>query len=891
MRAMQGVQLFEQIMIYCVLATAVAALVYAQWLARETFRADKGSDAMQRVWGFIRDGANAYLRTQIRTIGILILVLTVAMFFSVMLVRPTGEANELFCPEAVHHAYAEVIAANTTLTVDNALVALTAPGATAQAVATSNGFTDFHPERVAANPTYVSCQPALLGVAIGRSVAFMMGAAFSATVGFVGMNMAVQGNVRVAAASKTSFKKALTIAYRSGTITGMLTDGLGLLGGTLIFIFFGKAAPDVLLGFGFGGTLLALFMRVGGGIYTKAADVGADLVGKVEAGMEEDDQRNAAVIADLVGDNVGDCAGMAADIFESYEVTIVSSLILGLALTALTGHLFWIVLPMLVRGVGVISSIFGTYAVSLWDTDDAEDAMYKSYELSSTITIVSAFLLAVFYAGAIDPDGSLLAHLSLGSLVAIGVGLAVSFNPITAIATSANSKRVQNIAKATAFGPALVILEGLSLGYISSVWSVLAIVASILASILVYTVNFPVGLMLPVFVLGVLLSIAVVIRGYLKKNVIGGVFTALWIMVGVLYLISMRVPVMADGTPATSDQLFVYILFGVSLIGVGMLSHTGNNVSMDTFGPIADNANGVAELTGEAEFSPEARQILADLDAAGNTTKAITKGIAIGSAVIAAVSLFGAFFIDIERVIPADQFETFDRSINLADPVVFVGLLLGGAIPLIFSSQLIQAVNRAAGQIMSEVRRQLRIPEIRDGKQIPDYKKAVMISTKAAQSELIPLGLIAIITPIIVGLLFGVKALGGFLAGVILVGQLLAVFMANAGGAWDNAKKYIEDGNFGGKGSENHKASVVGDTVGDPLKDTAGPALNPMIKVINLVALIVAPIIVQLELSPLMLFLVVSVAFGILYWALQRGTPEPSEDVDILDTPETANVQ
>ena len=335
MHIMQGVQPFEQIMIYVVLVIALVALAYAYWLARETFRAEKGTEAMLRIWGFIRDGANAYLRAQLRTISILIVILAVAMFFSVFLVRPTGEANELFCPDVVHTAFAQNIADNTSLSFEAALTALAAPDMTAKQVATANGFADFHPERVAANPAFVTCQSAVWGVALGRAVAFVLGASFSAAVGFIGMNMAVQGNVRVAAAARTSFKQALKIAYRSGTITGMLTDGLGLLGGTLIFIGFGKAAPDVLLGFGFGGTLLALFMRVGGGIYTKAADVGADLVGKVEAGMEEDDPRNAGVIADLVGDNVGDCAGMAADIFESYEVTIVASLILGLALTAI----------------------------------------------------------------------------------------------------------------------------------------------------------------------------------------------------------------------------------------------------------------------------------------------------------------------------------------------------------------------------------------------------------------------------------------------------------------------------------------------------------------------------------------------------------------------------
>ncbi|MBK8026291.1 MAG: sodium-translocating pyrophosphatase [Chloroflexi bacterium] len=865
-------------MILIVLATAFVALGYAYWLARQTFAADKGSAAMQRIWGFIKDGANAYLRTQLRTIVILIGILTVAMFLSVALVKPTGEANELFCPTEVEAAFAADISANAPLgpTQEEVMVALENGALTAKQVATNFEYAEFNPERVAAR---VECSSAVTGIAIGRALAFAMGASFSATVGFIGMNMAVQGNVRVAAAARSSFKRALTIAYRSGTITGMLTDGLGLLGGTLIFIIFGKAAPDVLLGFGFGGTLLALFMRVGGGIYTKAADVGADLVGKVEADLPEDDPRNAAVIADLVGDNVGDCAGMAADIFESYEVTIVSSLILGLALTALTGQLFWIVLPLLVRGIGVVSSIVGTYAVSMWKVDDAEEAMYKSYEISSAITIISTFLLAVFYAGAQDPGGDLLSHLSLGSLVAIGVALAVVFNPLTAYATSAKGKRVQSIAKATAFGPALVILEGISLGYLSSVWSVLVIASSLIASILVYSVTFPPELVTPVFIIGVILAVLAIGRGYTRKNFVSGIFQALWVMVFVLFLISMR-------DVGTADR-FLYTLFGVTLIGVGMLSHTGNNVSMDTFGPISDNANGVAELAAE-DFDDKARQILADLDAAGNTTKAITKGIAIGSAVIAAVSLFGSFFIDIERVMPEERLATFSRSINLADPTVFVGVLLGGAMPLLFGGLLIKAVNRAAGFIMAEVRRQLRIPEIMSGEKTPDYAQAVAISTRSAQAELIPLGLIAILSPIVVGFLFKEQALGGFLVGVIVSGQLQAVFMANAGGAWDNAKKYIEDGHFGGKGSANHKASVVGDTVGDPFKDTAGPALNPMIKVMNLVALILAPLVVQTQgpeaTIPVLIISVVGIV--LIVWSVRRSDRE-EQAVDLPMPAET----
>ncbi|HEX3049606.1 MAG TPA: sodium-translocating pyrophosphatase [Aggregatilineaceae bacterium] len=789
---MEDVALYEKVMIFIVLSIAGVALWYAMWLRNYIMSSDKGNAEMQRIWGYIRDGANAYLRTQLKTVVIMIGILTVAMFLSVFAVQPTPEAEEFF---------------------DN------------------------------------NKDTARIVIALARALAFVMGSSFSAMVGFFGMNMAVQGNVRVAAAAERGgYQEALKIAYRSGTITGMLTDGLGLLGGTLIFIVFGKASPDVLLGFGFGGTLLALFMRVGGGIYTKAADVGADLVGKVEAGMEEDDPRNAAVIADLVGDNVGDCAGMAADIFESYEVTIVSSLILGLALTAINGELYWIVLPLLVRGIGVVSSIVGTYAVSLWRVDDAEEAMFKSYEVSSGITISSTFLLAWLYAG----------QLSLATLVAIGVALAVVFNPLTSYATSAQSKRVHTIAASTRFGPASVILEGLSLGYLSSVWALFVIVASLTAAILVYSFDFPDEYELIAVLGGVALSAFMLIRGQMRGHLVEGFFAAMWIMVAALFIVSMQ--------EVPEVHRYSYILFGVTLIGVGMLSHTGNNVSMDTFGPISDNANGIGELSG---MGPEARQIMADLDAAGNTTKAITKGVAIGSAVIAAVSLFGSFFADIQRVNP-----DFEKVINLANPVVFVGMLIGGSLPLLFSGLLIKAVNRASGEIMNEVRRQLRIPEIASGKQTPDYAKAVTISTQSAQIELIPLALIAVLSPVAVGLLLKEQALGGFLAGVILVGQLLAVFMSNAGGAWDNAKKYVEDGNFGGKRSENHKASVVGDTVGDPLKDTAGPALNPMIKVMNLVSLILAPIVVEYDGYGIGIIVGVVLSIALILWAVRRSDRE-----------------
>ncbi len=749
--ARHGLNNFEQIAVICVVAIAIISLLYAWFLKNLVMKKDKGDPKMIEVWDAIRVGANSYLSQQLKTILPAIGLLGVALYFSVSVVPPSAEALVEF----------------------------------------------------PVNTTTI--------IAIGRTIAFIMGASFSLIVGQLGMRMAIQASVRAASAAKRGFNEALSIAYYSGTVTGMLTDGLGLMGGTIIFIIFGTASPDALLGFGFGGTLLALFMRVGGGIYTKAADVGADLVGKVEKDIPEDDPRNAAVIADLVGDNVGDCAGMAADIFESYEVTIVSALILGLSLASLTGELKWIVYPLIIRGLGVISSIMGTFTVPIWEkfpikwlrAHDAEESMFRSYEVSSINTVVFSFILAIFYAH----------DWKLAMLTSIGVGLAVAFNPLTSYFTATKKSPVQEIVKATKTGPATTILSGLSLGMESSVWALLVIALSFVFALVLY----------------------------------GG-----------------------------SDP--VYVLYGVAMIGIGMLSHTGNNVAMDSYGPISDNANGIAEMawhdtTDEKELA--ARQIMADLDAVGNTTKAITKGVAIASAVIAAVSLFASYMVDINRVL-AQLGKPALLSINIADTKVFVGLLLGGALPWLFSSLSIRAVTRAAGQIVEEVRRQFRIPGIMEGTVKPDYAQAVGISTRSAQKELIPLAVISIVTPLIVGMVLQVEALGGFLAGVILSGQLLAVFMSNSGGAWDNAKKAIEDeprnveGNTG-KGSERHKAGVVGDTVGDPLKDTAGPALNPMIKVVNLVSLIAAPIIVRYPLTNVTSYVVVAALLGALIWAVTRS--------------------
>ncbi len=708
---------FEAIGVWSVLGTAILGLLYAVFLTRQILREDTGTEAMRDISNRIRQGAVAYLNRQLRTIIVFIAILTFALFGSAALVK------EL--PKYV----------------------------------TDAGFDG-------------------MAIALGRAGAFLMGSLFSLAVGQIGMRMAVLGNVRVAAGAQRSFGEALRIGYRTGTITGMLTDGLGLLGGTLIFILYGQAAPEVLLGFGFGGTLIALFMRVGGGIYTKAADVGADLVGKVEKDLPEDDPRNAAVIADLVGDNVGDCAGMAADIFESYEVTIVSAMILGISI-ATAGATFqfkWILFPLLVRAIGVLSSIISTYSVrAMSEQENAFKAIDRGFRFAAIISIVGFWTLALTYMN----------DWRVAAATTAGVLLAVITNTLTEYFTGTDKTPVREIKQSTSGGPATTILAGLYVGMESSVWAILAVSAAIFASVVIF-----------------------------------------------------------------AGESVTMVLYGVALCGIGQLTLTGNNISMDAFGPIADNANGIGEM---CHLDPKARQIMADLDAVGNTTKAVTKGIAIASAVIAAVSLFGAFGDTVIETLKSLKVATTAHfSINVALPEVFIGMLIGGAVPFLFSSMTIRAVGRSANLIVDEVRRQFRIPGLMEGKVQPDYGKAVEICTAAAQRELLGVGALAVLVPLIVGFLLHAEALGGFLAGVILSGQLMAVFQANAGGAWDNAKKLIEDeprdlAKNTGKGSERHKASVVGDTVGDPLKDTSGPALNPMIKVINMVSLLIVPLVVQLS--------------------------------------------
>ncbi|HZG69411.1 MAG TPA: sodium-translocating pyrophosphatase [Herpetosiphonaceae bacterium] len=723
-RGLEPLSTFEQVAVWAVLAIAVFGLVYAFWLRRQILAQETGTDEMRKYWNFIRAGAQAYLGQQFRTIAVAIGVLAVLLFLSVLIIPPTPQSREVWGENAV------------------------------------------------------------MAVAIGRSMAFLIGASFSYLVGAIGMNVAVQANIRVAAASRRGYNGAMQTAYRSGTVTGMLCVGLGLLGGTIIFLFYGVSAPDALLGFGFGGSLIALFMRVGGGIYTKAADVGADLVGKVEANLPEDDPRNAAVIADLVGDNVGDCAGMAADVFESFEVTIVSALILGIVLGGIgvaAGGTFdyrYIIFPLIVRGIGVIASLVGNMFVRTSETDrDAMGAMNRGFYTSAAVATVGFLLVTMFYMR--DPQTGGIEWAPFLATFA-GIVLAIVLDKVTEYFTSTHFAPVREIARSSQTGAATNILSGLASGYESSVYAVLVIAVSILASVLFF-------------------------GGY--------------------------------------ERPFEAVLYGVSLTGIGMLTLTGNTISMDAFGPIADNANGIGELAG---LERDARDVMDNLDATGNTTKAITKGVAIGSAVIAAVSLYGSFFTDVGIV---QQELNLPRiaTINIADPQIFIGLLIGGALPFLFSSLTIRSVSRAASLIVNEVRRQLRTPGIMEGTVTPDYARAVAICTTAAQRELITFGIIAVVVPIVVGFLLNIEALGAFLAGTILSGQLLAVFMSNAGGAWDNAKKFIEEGNYGGKGSEPHKASVVGDTVGDPLKDTSGPALNPLLKVINLISLLIAPIVVTVR--------------------------------------------
>ncbi len=616
-----------------------------------------------------------------------------------------------------------------------------------------------------------------LWLSLGISVAFLMGVSASYFSGFVGMWLAVKGNVRSANAALTSFKGSMELAFKAGGVSGMFTVGLGLIGATIIFLVYQQDAMKVLIGFGFGGSLAALFMRVGGGIYTKAADVGGDLVGKVEQDLPEDDPRNAATIADNVGDHVGDCAGMAADIFESYEVTLVAAIILAAfainepdfkaAYGAFTGMFAMklIMFAFILRGVGVFSSILGIMAVKVPAGSAMRDPMkpiVNGYMVSAIASVIGFFVVNYFYMQ--DPRTGA-TDWRFACCATFGIILAVVTLWLTNYFTHPDKGPTTETAISARTGPATLILSGLAEGLESSVWALVVIAITIIGAMLLF------------------------------------------------------------------HESLALQFYGIALTGLGLLTTTGFILAMDTYGPITDNAHGIFEMAGIHQ--EEASRTLSWMDAIGNTTKALTKGLAIATAVIAAVSLFRSFI---------DEAHLGAIGVQLNMPTVFVGLMIGGAVPFLFSSFAIKAVSRAAYQVVFEVRRQLREhPGIMKGTELPDYARCVDIVTETAQKELLGPGILAVFAPLLVGFGLDAGALGGFLGGTILTGQLMAVFMSNAGANWDNAKKKVEDGFLGGKGTEIHKATVVGDTVGDPFKDTAGPALNPMIKVMNLVGILAAP--------------------------------------------------
>ncbi len=634
---------------------------------------------------------------------------------------------------------------------------------------------------------------------IGRSIFFLVGAVFSGVTGYTGMWLAVRGNVRVAAAAKDGTEqKAMKIAFRTGGVAGMFTVGLGLFGAALVVLVYKGEAPKVLEGFGFGAALLAMFMRVGGGIFTKAADVGADLVGKIEQGIPEDDPRNAATIADNVGDNVGDCAGMAADLFESYAVTLVAALILGKTAFGELG----LVLPLVIPAIGVLTAVVGIFAVSPRATDRSgmssiNRGFFISAAISAVLVILAVFAWVPESWGEIESIGGIIATESADTIsprwyvigaVFIGIVLAALIQQLTAYFTETNRRPVDDVAKTSLTGAATVILSGVSLGLESAVYSALLISAAVYGAFL-----------------------------------IGG------------------------GSVLLS-------LFAIALAGTGLLTTVGVIVSMDTFGPVSDNAQGIAEMSGDVHG--EGAAILTRLDAVGNSTKAITKGIAIATAVLAATALFGAFRDAIigaaasvgDITATAAQKLQYEGILDVASPTNLVGLIIGAAVVFLFSGLAIDAVSRAAGAVIYEVRRQFRDhPGIMEGTEKPEYGKVVDIVTRDSLRELVTPGILALFAPIAVGFGLGVGALGAYLAGTIAAGVLMAVFLSNSGGAWDNAKKFVEDGHYGGKGSPAHEATVIGDTVGDPFKDTAGPAINPLIKVMNLIALLIAPAIVGLS--------------------------------------------
>ena len=744
-------------------AAAILALLVGWFLVIQVLKQEEGTDKMKEIAEAIQVGAWAYLKRQFRTIGMILVPVGAVVFFtSVAISKPEIDGGGEALSQIQSGMY--------------------------------------------------------------RTIAFVLGCVASGLTGYIGMTLATRGNVRTAAAARRgSMKDALQVAFRTGGVAGMFTVGLGLLGATVIIALFQNTSSAMLVGFGFGGSLLALFLRVGGGIFTKAADVGADLVGKVEAGIPEDDPRNPATIADNVGDNVGDCAGMAADLFESYEVTLVASIILGVAAFNSVGlnPALGLVFPLAARAIGVIASIAGVFAVRAKEGEtNALKPINRGFLVAGLLTVVGTFWLAFQYVG--NPDKGTAGFgekevmmswigLRLFGAVVVGLILAQVLSRLTEYFTGTEYGPVKEIAESTETGPATVVLSGTASGLESSVYAILCIAVALGAT--------------------------------------------LWMGGGDI-------------------QFSLYL---VALCGMGMLATTGVIVSEDTFGPVSDNAAGIAEMAGE--LHGETGKILVSLDAVGNTTKAVTKGFAIGSAVIAAVALFASYIETIAGELGLKDaagaplegtaiFKAAETQINVSDVKTFIGLLIGGSVAMMFSALAIRAVGRTAGVVVQEVRSQFKDGGIMAGTKQPDYGPVIDICTAASLRELTTPALLAVLTPVVVGFGIGYAALGAFLAGVILTGQLMANYLSNAGGAWDNAKKYIEDGHHGGKGSDAHKAAVIGDTVGDPFKDTAGPALNPLIKVMNLVALLILPAIIKYQDNDGVRFAISGISLAILVAAI-----------------------
>ncbi|WP_405693667.1 sodium-translocating pyrophosphatase [Streptomyces sp. NBC_01185] len=751
----------NRLIVVVIAVVALAALVVAQLLTRQVLAAGEGTERMKEIAAAVQEGANAYLARQLRTVG----VFAVVVFFLLLLLPADNWSQRA-----------------------------------------------------------------------GRSLFFLVGALFSAATGYIGMRLAVRSNVRVAAAAREATPgegepekdltavshKAMKIAFRTGGVVGMITVGLGLLGASCVVLVYAADAPKVLEGFGLGAALIAMFMRVGGGIFTKAADVGADLVGKVEQGIPEDDPRNAATIADNVGDNVGDCAGMAADLFESYAVTLVAALILGKAAFGDSGLAF----PLIVPAIGVVTAMIGIFAVAPRRADrSGMSAINRGFFVSAVVSLVLVAVAVFVYlpSSYAELDGVTDAAITSHGgdprvfalvAVAIGIVLAALIQQLTGYFTETSRRPVRDIGKSSLTGPATVVLAGISIGLESAVYTALLI-----------------GL------------------GVYGAFLLGG----------------------------TSIML---ALFAVALAGTGLLTTVGVIVAMDTFGPVSDNAQGIAEMSGDVTGA--GAQVLTDLDAVGNTTKAITKGIAIATAVLAAAALFGSYRDAIATAVDdvGARAGELGLSLDISQPNNLVGLILGAAVVFLFSGLAISAVSRSAGAVVHEVRRQFREhPGIMDRTEKPEYGRVVDICTKDALRELATPGLLAVLAPIAVGFTLGVGALGSYLAGAIATGTLMAVFLANSGGAWDNAKKLVEDGHHGGKGSEAHAATVIGDTVGDPFKDTAGPAINPLLKVMNLVALLIAPAVVQFSygddasagVRALVAVVAIVVIVGAVYVSKRRG--------------------